>query len=250
MTNGWALDGVLWFAVFATVFFAALIRALTGWAFSILCVPLLSLCLDPSTAIVLTLLLALAATGKNLKGIGSQVQKGTFVPILVSGMLGVPLGYGIHQGLPTATLRLMMGFLVVALSLAMALIRSHPRPMSRGWLLAAGLASGVMGGLFGIAGPPVVLLFLATATDMREARATLGLGLFVVSGLAVLFYSVGGYVDGHVLLLALLALPAVLGGDTLGNRLFNRFPKLAFKGLSVAVTCGVGLVNLGLAFRG
>jgi hypothetical protein len=78
----------------------------------------------------------------------------------------------------------------------------------------------------------------------------LGLGLFVVSGLAVLFYSVGGYVDSHVLLLALLALPAVLGGDTFGNRLFARFPKLAFKGLSVGVTCTVGLVNLGLAFRG
>ena len=239
---------LLWLV--SSVLLAAVVRAMTGWAFSIIAVPMLSLVFPPEQAVVLNILLALAATLKNVPAMRGQISRRIFLPLLFSGLVGTPAGYWLHTMVGDAGLRLGMGLLVLALSAAMFLIAPRPQALTLPALALAGLASGVLGGAVGIAGPPVVLLFMLTATDMGQARATLALGLLTVCLLAACAYLVGGHITVPVLLLFALALPVVLLGDTLGNRLFARYGGHGVRRVSVALTCGVGLLSIARSLVG
>ncbi len=239
---------LLWLGV--SVLLASVVRAMTGWAFSIIAVPMLSLVFPPGQAVVLNILLALAATVKNVPAMRGQISGRIFLPLLFTGLVGTPAGYWLHTMVGDTGLRLGMGLLVLALSAAMFLIAPRPHALTLPALALAGLASGVLGGAVGIAGPPVVLLFMLTATDMGQARATLALGLLTVCLLAACAYLVGGHITGPVLLLFALALPVVLLGDTLGNRLFARYGGHGVRRVSVALTCGVGLLSIARSLVG
>ena len=239
---------LLWLG--ASVLLASVVRAMTGWAFSIIAVPMLCLVFPPDQAVVLNILLALAATVKNVPAMRGQISRHIFLPLLFSGLVGTPAGYWLHTVVGDAGLRLGMGLLVLALSAAMLLITPRPRPLTLPALALAGLASGLLGGAVGIAGPPVVLLFVLTATDMGQARATLALGLLTVCLLAACAYLAGGHITRPVLLLFALALPVVLLGDSLGNRLFARHGGQAARRVSVALTCAVGLLSIARGLLG
>jgi uncharacterized membrane protein YfcA len=240
---------LLWLGT--SMLLASVVRALTGWAFSIIAVPMLSLVFPPDQAVVLNILLALAATLKNVPTMRGQISRRIFLPLLFSGLVGTPTGYWLHTMVGDAGLRLVMGLLVLALSAAMLLILLRPRPraltLSALALALAGLASGVLGGAVGIAGPPVVLLFMLTATDVSQTRATLALGLLTVCLLAACAYLFGGHITQPVLLLFALALPVVLLGDTVGNRLFARYGGHAARRVSAALTCGLGFLSIARA---
>ncbi len=239
---------LLWLVT--TVLLASVVRALTGWAFSIIAVPMLSLVFPPNQAVVLNILLALAATLKNVPAMRGQISRRVFLPLLFSGLVGTPVGYWLHTVIGDAGLRLVMGLLVLALSAAMLLIPPRPQTLTLPALALAGLASGVLGGAVGIAGPPVVVLFMLTATDMGQARATLALGLLTVCLMATCAYLFGGHITSPVLLLFALALPVVLLGDTLGNRLFARYGGQAARRVSVVLTCGLGILSITRALLG
>ena len=239
---------LLWLVT--TMLLAAVVRALTGWAFSIIAVPMLSLVFPPNQAVVLNILLALAATLKNVPAMRGQISRRVFLPLLFSGLVGTPVGYWLHTVIGDAGLRLVMGMLVLALSAAMLLIPPRPQTLTLPALALAGLASGVLGGAVGIAGPPVVVLFMLTATDMGQARATLALGLLTVCLMATCAYLFGGHITSPVLLLFALALPVVLLGDTLGNRLFARYGGQAARRVSVVLTCGLGILSITRALLG
>ena len=53
-----------------------------------------------------------------------------------------------------------------------------------------------------------------------------------------------------MLLLFALALPVVLLGDSLGNRLFARYGGEASRRVSVVLTCVVGLLSIGRGLLG
>lgn len=240
--------GLLWLGT--SMLLASVIRAMTGWAFSIIAVPMLSLVFPPEQAVVLNILLALAATLKNVPAMRGQVSRRIFLPLLLSGLVGTPVGYWLHTLISDAGLRLVMGLLVLALSAAMLLIPPRPQVLTLPALTLAGLASGVLGGAVGIAGPPVVVLFMLTATDMGQSRATLALGLLTVCLMAACAYLFGGHITAPVLLLFALALPVVLLGDTLGNRLFARYGGQAARRVSVVLTCGLGILSITRALLG
>ena len=222
---------------------ASVVRAMTGWAFSIVAVPMLCLVFPPQQAVVVNILLALAATIKNVPAMRGNIS-GRIFALLFSGLVGTPAGYWLHKVIDDASLRITIGVLVLGLSAAMYLVQPRARTLTTGALAIAGFASGVLGGAIGIAGPPVVLLFVLTATDMTKVRATLALGLLSVCLVAAVAYMLGGDITQSVMLLFAIALPIVLIGDTMGNRLFARYGGNASRRMSIALSCLVGVLSI------
>lgn len=106
------------------------------------------------------------------------------------------------------------------------------------------LFAGVIHGLFGTSGPPVVWVATRTLPDKTEFRATLALLWLTLSLLLVAGYVVDGTLRlPQLRQSALLAVPLVLG-FVVGNLLHDRVPQRAFRlGVCVLlVVAGVALV--------
>lgn len=109
-----------------------------------------------------------------------------------------------------------------------------------------GILSGVMGGLFGMQGPPAVLYFLQI-TKTKEEYTAIAQTYFVIGNLIMtLFRANSGFLTPTVLTAWCWALPAVLIGTLIGNWAFSRLSmpllrKLVY--IYIAISGVLALIN-------
>ena len=89
-------------------------------------------------------------------------------------------------------------------------------------------AAGILHGMFGTSGPPVVWVASSTLVDKARFRATLSLLWLSLSLMLVLGYVVDGSLTGGTLVSTALLLPALAVGHVVGNILHHRVPQRAF----------------------
>lgn len=85
-----------------------------------------------------------------------------------------------------------------------------------------GTLSGVMGGLFGMQGPPAVLYFLAVS-ESKERYTALAQCYFLIGNFMMTIYRAqSGFLTNEVITSWCYAVPAVLVGTYLGGLVFNK----------------------------
>lgn len=136
-------------------------------------------------------------------------------PMLVSGVAGVAIGLGLLVWLSGNTLnglRVVLGVSIIACAVLL-LARSQPRatPSGTGVLWGVGLVSGVLGGLFSTAGPPIVYHLYRQPLPPSLVRQCL-VALFMVLALVRLVAVIAaGALPWHTAAASALALPVVMG---------------------------------------
>ena len=110
--------------------------------------------------------------------------------------------------------------------------------------IGMGTLSGVMGGLFGMQGPPAVLYFLAS-TQRKEEYMALAQTYFLAGNcMMTLYRAQSGFLTEAVLTGWLLGLAAVLAGTWLGGIVFRRLSVTLLRRIIYAYMGLSGLVAL------
>ncbi len=108
----------------------------------------------------------------------------------------------------------------------------------------AGLVSGLLTGLFGTGGPPLIIWYHLTAADKTAFRANLMTIFLLMTVVRVPSYVAGGLVTGPRLFSSLLVMPAVLFGAWLGHRLHVQISERAFRRLVSLLLAVLGAMLL------
>jgi uncharacterized membrane protein YfcA len=113
--------------------------------------------------------------------------------------------------------------------------------------VSAGLASGLLGGLYGTGGPPVIICLKGHGLDKSAFRATLLWYFMLMSLLRAAAYGHAGVLTLDRLLAAAWLLPGSLIGVALGMTVHQRLSERVFaRTVSVLlITLGAGLLTLG-----
>jgi uncharacterized protein len=232
------------------VFAASVLRGFTGFGFGLAAVPLLTLALPPARVVpFVTVLQVLVGTA----GLRAAWRIADWRAVLGLGpglVLGVPVGLAVLTELPPNHVRLVIG-LLIALSVMVLWLRLRlpPRP-SRGATLAAGLVSGVMGGLASMGGPPVVVYLLALSDDASVVRATSIVYFLLASMVTTVPMALRGLVDREVLLWSAASIPVLLAGSALGNWAFGRAPPRYHRLTSLVVLSLLAVALIGRSLAG
>ena len=99
-------------------------------------------------------------------------------------------------------------------------------------LIVVGLSSGLLGSMFGLSGPPLIFYFKAKGLPKQEFRVALLSIFLAMSFFRVIVYGAMGLYPVVVLKSALVTVPFVLIGLTLGAALHHHIPEGLFKGLT------------------
>ena len=114
-------------------------------------------------------------------------------------IIGLALGVTLLVRLPRNATLLALGVFVCGYALYIMLHGGPRRPLGRAWAAPAGLASGVLGALFGVGGPPYVVYIAGRIPDTTAQRATISLMVALNVGLRVAAFAssrrVGGRLD-------------------------------------------------------
>jgi uncharacterized membrane protein YfcA len=163
----------------------------------------------------------------------------------VAGLLpAVTLGVLLLQRLDvTATLALQALLGALVLHAALGLLR-QPRPLMRRSpthsFVLSGLAGGLMGGLFGMAGPPLILHFYRQPLELPRIRSVLLVVFTAMSLWRTLASAAHGGIDTAMLLQALAALPVAALATHAARRFPPRLSQAALRRVAYAVLLALG----------
>jgi uncharacterized membrane protein YfcA len=232
-------DGTL-VAVLAVVFLATLVRSAFGFGEALVAVPLLALVIPDEVAAPLAVLLSVTVAVVILVQDWHRVHFHSAWRLVFSTLFGLPLGLWLLAAAPEPVVKATLAVVIIAFS-AYCLARRRPFELHDDRLAwAFGLAAGVLGGAYGMNGPPLVVYGALRRWPPEHFRATLQGYFLPASLLGLAGYWLGGLWAPPVTRYYLLSLPLAAGAIFLGGVLNRRL-----KGDSFVFYVHLGLIVIG-----
>jgi uncharacterized membrane protein YfcA len=201
-------------------FIAGTVRGFAGFGAAMLMTPVLAALFGPTPGVTLCLLLEFAVGLPLLRRSVQLVNWRRIGLLLAAATVAVPVGTWLLLNSEPAPLRWAISAIVLAAVLLLASGWRFPGTPGHATTLGAGVLSGFLNGLSGMAGPPIAFYYLAGRDPPAVVRASLTTYFVFVDAVAVISLAVRGEVSSEILLTGALLVPAVILGGLLGERLF------------------------------
>jgi uncharacterized membrane protein YfcA len=225
------------------VFLAAIVRGYSGFGFSLLAITALSLIYPPAEVIPAIFLLEIAASLHLLPSIWREVHWRSLLPLMAGALLGTPLGVHALANVPERPMTLALALFVLAATLLLWRGFSLRRMPNVPATLAAGAATGLANGAFGMGGPPVILFYFASPAGHSAGRASLIAYFLFTDAIGLGFLAREGLVTRQAGLLALAFLPALVLGVWLGARSFRTADPARFRRIVLIVLAMLAVIT-------
>lgn len=235
---------ILTLEVLLVVFFATVIRSTFGFGEALVAVPLLALMLPVRIAAPLAVLLSITIAAVVIVQDWRKIHVGSAGWLLASALPGIPLGILLLTNAHQDAVKAVLAMVIVLFSGYFLLGKKPPelRRDSRSWLLSCGFCSGVLGGAYGMNGPPLVIYGAMRRWSPQHFRATLQAYFLPASFIAMAAYYASGLWVPAVTHYYLVSLPVTVPAIFLGRVLNHRLPGEAFlKYVHAGLVC-VGVV--------
>jgi uncharacterized protein len=213
----------------ACIFLAAIVRGYSGFGFSLLAITALTLMLPPLQVIPAIFMLEIVASLRLLPEVWRQVHWRSLLPLLIGCIIATPVGIWFLANLPAAPMKISLGIFVLACTVLLWRGYALQRMPGRMASAAAGAASGLANGAFGIGGPPVILFYFASPAGAIAGRASLIAYFMAIDFFGLLFFLREDLLTWESFKLAALFLPALLAGVWLGSCSFKSADPEAFR---------------------
>lgn len=226
----------------SVVFVAGIVKGLTGFGFSLLTVPLLVVLFGPRTAIPVIIVLNAASNVPMYLHSRRWSSLRRIWPLVVAGIISIPVGTYLLLVLNTAVLKLIVGAVICLFALAFLLGFRREIRREKGGFIGAGLISGILNGLISTGGPPAILFLANQGMGKDEFRANLIAYFLFLNVATIPVHFAGGLLSMEIAGLAAVFVPALAGGAFLGTRLVEYIPEAAFRKAVLAVVMAAGLM--------
>lgn len=236
-----------WLVFLSAVFVGSYVQSVAGFALGMIViavagasgtVPLPVLTAAASLISLLNVVLALI-------GHTHAIHRRIFLWLALGQMPAIALGVWLLDWLDRDArwvLELLLGGFITLGSLSMML---KPRPLARespSWsCFGAGLAGGVVGGLFSASGPIMGWFNYRQPLELAVIRATLLCSFALTTSTRTVVVGLQGGLTAEVLLLSATAIPLVLAGTWLGRELPPPVSETALKRMAFGLLLVMGL---------
>jgi len=237
--------------VLIVVFLATLFRSAFGFGEALIAVPLLALFLPLKVAAPLAVLVSITIAAVVVAQDWRKIHVRSAGWLVAASLFGIPVGLLLLTSSHQRAVKIALAIFIMVFSVYSLLGRKPPelKTDSKVWLLGCGFVAGVIGGAYGMNGPPLVIYGAMRRWSAQHFRATLQAYFLPASVIGMSGYWLAGLwvpVVTHYYLLCLPALlPAILLGRVVNHRLQgDAFLKYVYVGLA-----GIGVVLLAESMR-
>jgi uncharacterized membrane protein YfcA len=235
--------------VLAVIFLATLIRSAFGFGEALVAVPLLALLIPVEVAVPLATLLSITVAGVVVAQDWRQIHARSAGRLVASALFGIPLGLWLLVAVAEAVVKATLAVFILGFS-SYCLAGRRPYELKDDrWAWLFGFGSGVLGGAYGMNGPPLVVYGSLRRWSPEQFRATLQ-GYFLPASLLGMssFWLAGLWVPA-VTRYYLWSLPPALVATFLGRALNRRLRGPSFLRYVHAGLLLVGAVLLAQSLR-
>jgi uncharacterized membrane protein YfcA len=214
--------GAAWILVPCVLFLATLVRSALGFGEALVAVPLLAFLVPIQVAAPVAVMASITVALLVVMQDWQKVHAGSAVRLVLPTLMGIPLGLMLLRAVAGPVVKAALAVLIIGFS-AYALVGGKHRKLRddrSAWVF--GFAAGVMGGAYGMNGPPLAMYGSLRGWSPQHFRATLQ-GYFLPASLAGLWgFWAAGLWTPEVSRLYLWSLPVVIAGTFFGRAIHHR----------------------------
>ncbi len=223
---------------------AGLVRGFSGFGTAMVFLPIASQYLTPFESIASLAIMEFFGTFAVMRKSWSDADKVDLARLVVGMTIVTPFALLLLAKLGADFYRYSVSILSLILLLFIGLGVRYKGKLNPFVIFSAGGIGGLTGGLTGIPGPPVILLYVASSHPISVIRANNLLFLYFFDVCVVLIFALSGVLTLKIFLLgSILALPNFLG-NFIGAKLFdpektNQYRIFAYIIIAVAALTGL-----------
>jgi uncharacterized membrane protein YfcA len=236
----------LTFLVVTVFFCATLLRSALGFGEALIAVPLLAFVMPVQIAAPVAVLISITVAAVVVAQDWRHVHIRSAARLVLSTLLGIPLGVYLLRSASEAVVKSVLGALVAGFAVfALRSRDAYELTDDRlAWLF--GVSAGVLGGAYGMNGPPLVMYGAMRRWSPEHFRATLQAYFLPASVMGMVGYWAAGLWTSSVSRYYLLSLPTALLAIALG-RVINR--RVEGRRFFVYVNAGLIVSGVGLLLQ-
>ncbi|QBK31701.1 sulfite exporter TauE/SafE family protein [Roseitalea porphyridii] len=241
----WTLEtGAALWAVIAAVAVAGVVRGFSGFGTAMIVVPIAAAAYSPQIAVVIVALIDTLPMVPLIAAAWPRADWRQLPPILAGYAIALPLGlWFLIAGDPT----LLRWFMSVVIFIVVAVLWSgwyYTGPRNLPVRMAVGGMSGFLGGAASIAGPPVILYWMALRTGAGVVRANLIIFLAAAELFAIAGLYVSGLFTARSVSLGIACMPVYLVALFVGARLFGMASEAGYRRVALIIVACAALLAL------
>jgi uncharacterized membrane protein YfcA len=214
--------------VVTVVFVATLVRSALGFGEALIAVPLLAFVLPVTVAAPIAALLSITVSTVVVAQDWRHVQLGSASRLVLSTMIGIPIGLFLLRSVPEVVVKAALGVMVAGFAASSLFARETTTLQDDRLAWLFGAIAGVLGGAYGMNGPPLAVYGSMRRWSPEHFRATLQGYFLPASVLGMIGYWAAGFWTPAVSHYYLAALPAALLAIALGRAVHKRLDTRRF----------------------
>ena len=235
-------DGLLW--LIATVFVAGIVRGFSGFGAAMVFLPIAAKFIEPVWAIICLTVMDIFGPVPLLKKAWHAGEPKDVARLSIATLLCLPLGLALLFAVPAEVFRYAVSALAILVPVLLVAGFRYRGPMSAPVMFGTGAIAGITGGVAGLPGPPVVLLYAASTKPVSIMRANTMMYLFAFDIMLLGWLGLNGRLEAVPIWLGLIFLvPAVLGNLT-GAAIFDPSREKVYRMVAYVVVFTAAIISL------
>lgn len=223
-------------------FAGGLVKSTTGFGFALVSLPILLLVWEPIYAVPVIIPLAFVIDLLIVLNNRKSLDPKRIAPMIVAGLLGIPLGAYVLLVLASDILSLAIGVLVTAAGAALLFGLTINIKNERVAGSIAGFVSGIMASSMGLAGPAVSLFMINQMWEKRIFRTNISSYFLCIDTFTMLAFALTGTLSLATMQVSILLLLPVLLSYGLATRILPYINQKLFRRLATVVIMSSGML--------
>ncbi len=237
-----ALPGLWWLA--GAIVAAGLVRGFTGFGSALIIMPAASSVLDPFAALVFLTVVEFWGPLPNLPSALRTGRRDEVVRLLVGAAIGLPLGLWALSFLEPDVFGWLVSSVVLVLLILVMTGWRYAGTLRGSAVTGVGSLGGFLGGVAGVPGPPVIMLYMASGHPIAIIRANFLLYLLGIDIMMIAVLLSAGLLDMVALTVGMMLVPLYMLANVVGAWVFDPGAERLFRAVAYLVIAASAILGL------
>ncbi|WGI23469.1 sulfite exporter TauE/SafE family protein [Amylibacter sp. IMCC11727] len=237
-----AVDGLWW--IFIGAVLAGIVRGFTGFGTAMVFLPFAGAVLNPIAALLSLVCMDIFGP---LPLVPNALRKGHPRDIALMGLgmiVMLPVGVYLLGKMEGSTYRYVVSIATLIALIVLISGFRYTRALTSKVIVVTGGLGGFLGGVAGLPGPPVTVLYMASKLPVETVRANMILFLLMADILIFPIMAMQGMLSLQPFIIGALMLLPYMAGSAIGVMLFNPEKELVYRLVAYGVIAGSAILGL------
>ena len=223
---------------------SSMLQGLTGFGFSILSLPLITLLISPKTAVPILVLYSIIINIVVFFSARKAFELKRIWILMIFGIIGVPIGTHFLITFNDNLIKLCIGIFITVFGLLLLLGFRRKIKHEKVSMIPIGFVSGILSGSVSIGGPPVILFLSNQGVNKQVFRANLAVYFFILNIFTIPVYIYTGLISEQVLNYSIKFFPALVIGVVAGNVFSKKIKEEHFRKVVLVLLVLMGILSI------